>query len=88
MNQADLPAKEKSAAHIAGLFAILGQPAPDFAPVWNKASRESRRLFLQIAKLPFHLVDRGYEEMRPDTRIELKTRVCMLRDWLNKQVPA
>lgn len=83
----DLPTREREAAHIAGLLAVLGRPADDFAPVWSAASRDSRRIFLQIARLPLWLVDREFEEMRPDTRIELKTRVRMMRDWLNKAVP-
>lgn len=87
MNAADLPARQRAQAHCAGLLAVLGSPADDFRPVWDGAGRESRRMFLMIAKLPAYLVERAYTDLKPQTRIELKTRVTALRDWLNKALP-
>lgn len=87
MNIADLPNRQRVQAHCAGLLAVLGSPADDFRPVWDGASRETRRLFLTIAKLPSFLVDRPFSELKPQTRIELRGRVEALRDWLNKVVP-
>lgn len=80
----DLPKAEQDKAQIAGLFAMLGKPYEDFRPVWSRADRDSKRVFLKVAHMPESWSLKTYDELTPQTRLELKTRVFALRDWLNK----
>jgi len=71
-------------AMIASLFAMLGAPYDAFRPIWARADRDARRLFLKAARFPESWATRDFDELSPETRRELKTRVFALRDWLNK----
>jgi hypothetical protein len=84
----ELPAKEQTAAHIAGLFAILGKPYDEFRPVWSGADMPARRVFLKIAKLPEVWAARSWDGLGREERELLKTRVFALRDFLAVHLPA
>lgn len=87
VNPADLPQREQARAHIAGLFNILGRPFDEFRPVWSGLAHGPRRTLLILADMPQVWANRAYDELSPQTVIELKARVMQLRDWLNKVLP-
>lgn len=87
MSGALLATGPAAVAHCTAMLAVLGADTDRFRLLWANADEATRRMLLTLAKQPYWLASRCWDELAPATRGQIKRRAAALQDWLNRTLP-